>query len=241
MVSGQQTLAVSLLAGLQIQQIAAFADVEAARAADPVALSAAFVDVPAKKHFGLLAFHPFTHGAASCVLSGREFVKLAAIGRSVHHQIERRQIAKRVQRLSDLLFAVFAGCVERSGIAVAEAGPVGRANLAYLLVKICEVRSRAEFLILRGGFMIARKRPHPAGLFRENRRARVQPFAKGAQIPGRDVNIGRNAEQFFEGPQVAVNVAENLNFHRTSAAGVAPASSGRARSPYLSIWLMEWI
>ena len=74
---------------LDFQQIAFFADVEAARASELVGLAATFVDVSAEKHFGLLAVDKFADGSAAGVFSRREFIELAAVGRRVNDKIER--------------------------------------------------------------------------------------------------------------------------------------------------------
>jgi len=58
----------------------------------------------------------------------------------------------------------------------------------------------------------------------QNSAAAIQSSAKRGKIAIRDVNVRRLRHDFFERPQVAVNIAEDQNFH-----GASPRPAGAMR------------
>jgi len=117
------------------------------------------------------------------------------------------------ERLLDFFFRIFTGGIERSDIAVAEAGPRRGFRLQHATMKIHEAEAPAEFANVVVRLVISWQHPQPLAERRQSLAARLEAAAKRGQIACADVHISRLGDDPRECAKIAVNIAEDENLH----------------------------
>src|SRR5271168_2696037 len=127
-----------------MEHLSLFADVPAERLADGVLLTRRLVNMSAVEIRGLMLIDEFANRRASEVLAFARAIELRIFGRRVTDENQGIEIRELLKPRAQLLLRVFAGCVERRGIRIAETSHRITLNLDGLPVKIMEAVRIAE-------------------------------------------------------------------------------------------------
>src|ERR1700684_494566 len=145
----------SLFPPLHFDRVAFFSDVDAQRCAELVGKPRGFVDVSAEEKRRLLALDPRAQRRTARMLAGSVFIEPCAVRRKMNHQMKPGDSVERRESLRDLLLGVFAGSLERSDVAIAEARPGRGIRLQHAAMKIHEAEAPAEFANVVVGLVIS--------------------------------------------------------------------------------------
>ena len=155
------------------------------------------------------------------MLAGSVFIEPCAVRRKMNHQMKPGDSVERRESLRDLLLGVFAGSLERSDVAIAEARPGRGIRLQHAAMKIHEAEAPAEFANVVVGLVISGQHPEPLAERLEHFAAAVEPFTKRGEIARGDVDVGRLLDDPRKRAEIAVNIAEDQDLHWVFFAGGA--------------------
>ena len=131
----------------------------------------------------------------------------------MNHQVQPRDAAKRRKRFRNFFLGVLARRLEGRDVAVAESGPRRRFRLQHAPVKIQEAESPAEFANIVVRFVISRQHPKLFAQRFQRLAAFLKALAERRQIARADVHIRRLPHDPRQRAHIAVNVAEDQDFH----------------------------
>jgi hypothetical protein len=149
------------------------------------------------------------------VLTRGVLVKFCIERREVNYEVEFFQAREWRQGRGDFGFGIFSGRLEWSDVAVAKASPIRAIEYSGLAMKIHEAMLLAKSFRLFVRFVISRQDEEALAERLQNRGAAFEPFTEIAEVARGDVNVGGPRNDALESAQVAVNIAEDQDFHRT--------------------------
>ena len=179
------------------------------------------MDVSAEKVDGLDATDPFTKRRAAGMLACCKFIETRIERRKMDDEIERLCAVERGERFGDFFFRKFSGSVEGGDVAVAKAGPLGCAVFGSerpeLAMEIDEAEAAAEFARVVVAFVIAGKHPYFFAEWFQNFATAIEILAERGEVACGDIDVCGLRDDFIEGANIAVNIAEDQNFHGATA------------------------
>src|SRR5437588_10897349 len=194
---------------LYLEQIPSLAHIDCNGLADLYPPSFTLMNVPAEEVFRLVRFNELQHRAAPGVHAFTNTVQIGSIGWGVTNQDQLLNPREPAQPLSDLLFAILAGRMERRRTGIAQGAKLSPIRLDQLVMNIPQAKSDAQGGYLLGRFVIAWKHPHPAGLFAQDFSATIQSTLPAHQIAGRHIVIRLGLKQSPQRCQIVVDVGKN--------------------------------
>jgi hypothetical protein len=173
------------------------------------------MDVPAEKIERFFPFHPGAQGGTSGVLAFGVFIQFCVARGKMHDEVKFFQAREWREGRGNFGFGIFSGSFEWSDVAIAQAGPIRSMELPRLAMKIPEAVLLAKGFRLLVRFVISGQDKKAFAERLKYWGAAFQPLAEIAEVARSDVNVRGLRDDALESAQIAVNVAEDQNFHRT--------------------------
>src|SRR5262245_14136074 len=145
------------------------------------------MDVPAEKVAWLFALEKLAHRRAAGMTQIRDAVEHRSIWRRMADCDHWLQAIECVQALAKLFFGIFAGCIERSGVRIAEPDHMKAADLDPATMEIIESETTRDVCDLQRRLVIAGNQIDAFGALPEYLAHRIETARKVNQITRAEV------------------------------------------------------